>query len=152
MEPEKVAKLRSLAERFKKLGCENPESWARSEVEEDIPQLARFVFLRQLWGLVITPSRMRELNNFSGPNDDGRGGALRRIKDCGVDNKDLLTIVREAQVSVIREVASILDELYTLGPEFEGINWGLFEVDEEYRPTRPMDGLHESIDDTQPRS
>mgnify|MGYP001074943207 CR=1 FL=1 len=34
---------------FRKLGADDPESWARSESEEGIPQLARFVFLRQAW-------------------------------------------------------------------------------------------------------
>jgi hypothetical protein len=40
-------------ERFRQLGAIDPESWARSETDEDIAQLARFVFLRQLWELVI---------------------------------------------------------------------------------------------------
>jgi hypothetical protein len=38
-----------LAERFRAAGAEQPEGWAASEVEEDIPQLARFIFLRRLW-------------------------------------------------------------------------------------------------------
>ena len=40
---------RELAERFRAVGAEEPEEWAASEVEEDIPQLARFLFLRRLW-------------------------------------------------------------------------------------------------------
>ncbi|MCM0674467.1 hypothetical protein NCC78_07165 [Micromonospora phytophila] len=39
----------SLAERFKELGALDPESWARSEISENIPQLARFMVLRALW-------------------------------------------------------------------------------------------------------
>jgi hypothetical protein len=38
-----------LAERFRAAGAEQPDGWAASEVEEDIPQLARFIFLRRLW-------------------------------------------------------------------------------------------------------
>ena len=31
----------------------DPESWASSQVEEGIPQLARYLFLRQAWGCVV---------------------------------------------------------------------------------------------------
>lgn len=39
----------ALAEKFRAVGAEEPDDWAASEVEEDIPQLARFLFLRRLW-------------------------------------------------------------------------------------------------------
>src|SRR5579872_1632644 len=45
--------VRELSALFRKLGARNPESWARSQLEENIPQLARFLFLRQAWKLVI---------------------------------------------------------------------------------------------------
>lgn len=38
-----------LVETFRALGAGDPEAWAASEVEDDIPQLARFLFLRRLW-------------------------------------------------------------------------------------------------------
>jgi hypothetical protein len=41
--------LPELAETFRALGAGDPETWAASEVEDDIPQLARFLFLRRLW-------------------------------------------------------------------------------------------------------
>lgn len=39
----------ALVEIFRALGAGDPEAWAASEVEDDIPQLARFLFLRRLW-------------------------------------------------------------------------------------------------------
>jgi hypothetical protein len=39
----------ALVEIFRALGAGDPEAWAQSEVEDDIPQLARFLFLRRLW-------------------------------------------------------------------------------------------------------
>ena len=39
----------ALAETFRRLGAGDPEAWALSEVEDGIPQLARFIFLRRLW-------------------------------------------------------------------------------------------------------
>lgn len=43
------ARAEALAEEFRRLGAGDPEAWALSEVEDGIPQLARFVFLRRLW-------------------------------------------------------------------------------------------------------
>ncbi len=43
------ARAASLAEQFRALGAEEPEAWALSEVEDGIPQLARFIFLRRVW-------------------------------------------------------------------------------------------------------
>jgi len=47
--PEDRRRAEALAERFRAAGAEAPEEWAASEVEEDIPQLARFLLLRRLW-------------------------------------------------------------------------------------------------------
>ncbi len=47
--PEDRTRAEELAERFRTAGAEEPEEWAASEVEEDIPQLARFLLLRRLW-------------------------------------------------------------------------------------------------------
>jgi hypothetical protein len=47
--PEDRRFAEELAEQFRAHGAGDPEGWAASEVEEDIPQLARFLFLRRLW-------------------------------------------------------------------------------------------------------
>ena len=55
-------KLQKLTKVFDRLGAADPESWARSEIEEGIPQLGRFVFLRALWDTVLRyPPESREL-------------------------------------------------------------------------------------------
>ncbi len=41
-----------LADLFARLGAREPDAWARSQINENIPQLARFLFLRQAWKLV----------------------------------------------------------------------------------------------------
>jgi hypothetical protein len=46
---EQRRRAEALAGQFRGLGAGDPEGWAASEVEEDIPQLARFLFLRRLW-------------------------------------------------------------------------------------------------------
>lgn len=49
VDPETRARAESLRDLFGRLGATEPESWARSEVSEDIAQLGRFVFLNALW-------------------------------------------------------------------------------------------------------
>jgi hypothetical protein len=38
---------------FAKLGARDAEAWARSQIEERIPQLQRFLFLGQAWRNVL---------------------------------------------------------------------------------------------------
>jgi hypothetical protein len=38
---------------FEKLGAGDADGWARSQLEENIPQLARFLFLRQAWRAIV---------------------------------------------------------------------------------------------------
>jgi len=59
-------RLPELAERLRLAGAADPESWALSEVSEDIAQLTRFLFLRRVW------RRMRSCA------DDALAGKLRR--------------------------------------------------------------------------
>lgn len=44
----KEQEIKRLTEIFRKAGAVDPESWASSEIEEGIPQLARFSFLKAL--------------------------------------------------------------------------------------------------------
>jgi hypothetical protein len=47
--PADQKRAEELAERFRVAGAAEPEQWAASEVEEDIPQLARLLLLRSVW-------------------------------------------------------------------------------------------------------
>lgn len=49
LSPENRKRAEELAEKFRAAGAEEPEGWAVAEVAEDIPQLARFLFLRSVW-------------------------------------------------------------------------------------------------------
>ncbi len=48
--PDNLPELTAL---FEKLGARDPQGWASSQVNEGIPQLHRFLFLRQAWSQVI---------------------------------------------------------------------------------------------------
>ena len=47
------AELARLTAEFERLGADQPEAWARSQVMEDLPQLARFVFLKGAWDCIV---------------------------------------------------------------------------------------------------
>lgn len=49
LSPADRERAEQLADTFRRLGAEEPAAWAASEVEDGIPQLARFIFLRRLW-------------------------------------------------------------------------------------------------------
>lgn len=139
--------LAELIERFRQAGCSDPESWARSEHEQGIAQFARFVFLRELWKCALPNGSRAWLSSLELPNDDGRGGALRRLKESTANVDDLSELVRAAQASVVRSVASLLDGYAPEGGMVEEVSWGLFELDADFRPEREIDALHESVDD-----
>lgn len=44
-----------LTELFRKLGAQDPEGWARSQVEGGIPQLPRYLFPHQPWRDIVEP-------------------------------------------------------------------------------------------------
>lgn len=139
--------LNDLIERFRRAGCSEPESWARSEFEEGIPQYARFVFLRELWKMVAPKGSRDWLRHLELPNDDGKGGARRRLNESSASMDDLTELVRCAQAEVVRKVAFLLDGYPSDDGDGEDFTWGLFEVDHEQRPGRAIDGLHESVGD-----
>lgn len=139
--------LQDLIERFRRAGCRDPEGWAGSEFREGIAQFAGFIFLRELWKCAIQAGSHDWLRTLELPNDDGRGGVKRRLKESTASIDDLTELVRAAQVDVVRNVAYLIDGYAPEGGHVEDVHWGLYELDDEYKPSREIDGLHESIDD-----
>ena len=139
---------------FTELRASSPELWARSQVEEGIPQLLRFLFLKNAWQCVVDEgdsSWIEEEIKFAQnrPQEPyaGLGQALEKLRSQGVPNKDLTTIARCLQAQMIFSLAYLLDA----GPsvqteEIQDVTWGLFQVDDDGRPFGPaISGLHESV-------
>src|SRR5262245_24806012 len=85
---EHIMNERELTELFRKLGASDPEGWASSQIEDGIPQLARFLFLRQAWKNVVREDDPSWIDNVIAhaekrPNDPyaGAGHALRRLRE-----------------------------------------------------------------------
>lgn len=93
---------------FRKLGAPDPEGWASSQIEEGIPQLQRFLWLREAWRLIVSDDDFGWIDAQikhaeKRPNDPyaGVGIALQRCLAKGVEKETLNEIVRGMQAQLL---------------------------------------------------
>jgi hypothetical protein len=153
--PKDIVKLTEL---FRKLGARNPEGWARSQIEEGIPQFQRFLFLRQAWKQVCTDDDLtwidREvLGAKQAPDapfaDIGRVLALCLEK--GISSSDLASFSRALQAQALTSFCYVLEDPNFAENELSEVAWRLYEIDDDDNPVG--DGitmLHESVLETDP--
>jgi len=149
--------IEKLAERFRVLGAQQPENWARSEVEEGIPQLARFLFLRQAWTQIVSESDpswiARTIACFRETPTvpfSGIGRAVESLRAKGATTDELTDLVRGMQALLLFELCYQLDDPRITEPEGRDIAWGLFQLNKDGEPIAPVTGLHESVLETDP--
>ena len=143
---------------FEKFGARQPESWARSQLTEGIPQLQRFLFLRQAWSGIVRETDSDwiqfEIARAQQRPDEpyaGIGHALRRCVETGVSAQDLTDIVRGKQAEFLFHLCYLLSDPSFTEKELSDFAWGLFEVDTDGNPIPPaIDSLHESVLETDP--
>jgi len=150
-------KVADLTELLTRLGAPDPSAWARSEVEEDIPQVARYLFLRQAWQHVVADGDTSWIDAWrelaaQAPSAPcaGIGPALERLSAAGIDRDDLTTVVRVMQYSVLFGLCYLLDDPGAAEPEVEELGWALVEVDADGDVGRHIGALHESLLETDP--
>jgi hypothetical protein len=155
----KEEEIQQLTEHFRALGAFDPEGWARSQIEEGIPQYARCVFLRGAWNGVVADgdtswidSRIQAAERRPRGPGAGIGPALKRMLACGASREDIGEVVRVMQWSLLSHMAYQLAD--SSGVDYPSaqtprVHWRLYEEDEEGRPLRPFD-VHESVLDTDP--
>jgi hypothetical protein len=118
---------------LRELGCDDPQGWAESEVRENIPQLARYRFLRPIWPEMIVCWR------------DGitAAPAARRAIDAGASPDDLAQLARAVAYETVFAILTHLADDQVA----EGLpTWTLTEVNPADQPTgRPLDALHEDL-------
>jgi len=137
---------------FRDFGAKDPERWAASQVDEGIPQLARFLFLKAAWEHIPREGDTtwidREIKTSAErPNEPyaGLGKALALCRKRGVPDSALTEIARCLQASMLFSIGYLID-----GPAYsytiEGMGWSLFQVDDDGKPFgEPVAGLHESV-------
>ncbi|HBH37410.1 MAG TPA: hypothetical protein DDX06_03385 [Curvibacter sp.] len=146
------ADLHELSALFRRLGASDPESWARSQLEEGIPQLHRYLWLRQAWRLVVhegdTAWMDAQIQHAEARPTDPYAGVGLALKQClaqGLDRQLLNDIVRGMQAEMLTGLAYLLEDPDVAEPELSGVGWGLFATDAEGQPVGPIGGVHESV-------
>jgi hypothetical protein len=150
-------KLARLTHLLRTLGAPDPEAWAASELEEGIPQTARFLFLRQAWRNVVSHADHgwidRVIQAAERKPDDphaGAGHALKRLRARGAADDELTELVRAMQAELLFSFCYLLEDPGDVEPEAESITWSLFVTDEDGEPTEVLGALHESVLETDP--
>jgi hypothetical protein len=154
----KAILLSKLTELFTKLGAEEPESWAKSQVEEGINQLGRFLFLRQAWREVINEddqswiqAEISHSEQYPQAPCSGIGPALERLLDKGVDPQDITDVVRIMQYQLLFRLCYLLSDPGDLEPEVRHISWALVQIDSDTGEiVGGINALHESVLETDP--
>src|SRR6266705_3777307 len=150
--------IRKLTELFERFGAQDPESWASSQAKEGIPQLQRFLFLRQAWRNILEEENVKWIEHEiqrseRNPTDPyaGVGAALKRCLAKIVSPQDLTDIARGIQAQMLFQFCYLLDDPAFPESELRDFAWGLFEVDSDDNPIPPRIGsLHESVLETDP--
>jgi hypothetical protein len=135
---------------FRQNGADDPESWARSQLEEGIPQLAIFCFAKALWQGVIDENDHKWIDHEiawakSRPQAScaQTGPALEEMLAKGVSRQAITNLVRVMQYSVLFHACSVLDGSRMV--ELPINDWVLHQVDENGRPVAIIQGLHEVL-------
>jgi hypothetical protein len=143
--------LAALTEIFRKYGADEPEDWARSQIEEGIPQLALFSFCKSLWAGVLSEDDSTWIDeeirwSKTRPTDPcaQAGTALTDMLAKGVSRETIIDLVRVVQFEAFSHACVILD-----GARIEDVpmrEWMLVQYDEDSdEPIAALSGTHELL-------
>ena len=146
-------KLKELTALFAKLGASDPEGWAQSQIDEGIPQLARYLFLRQAWRqVVVNEGDSGWIDNQIAaaarrPDDPyaGVGHALAKLRARGATDEELTDVVRGTQAEALFGFCYLLGDPGELEPEVADMAWSLVQLDAQGEPIGAIQSLHESV-------
>lgn len=142
--------LERLTEVFRRHGACRPESMARSQLQEGIPQLAIFCFTKSLWEGVIPEGDVTWIDQEiewarARPRDPctQSGPALEEMLSKGVSREAITDLVRVFQYSALYHACSLLDGSRTV--DLPVSDWTLHQLDEAGKPVAILQGLHEVL-------
>ncbi|MFJ4854747.1 hypothetical protein [Streptomyces sp. NPDC088730] len=152
-EPPEPAELIGL---FEALGADDAVGWAESEAEENIPQLARFRFLRMVWQDIDAWSAAAPGWVEAYREDGPAASAVRRALRLGLTPDELGEMAREiakdTAFGLLQGLAGPADGDLPPGTEARLPGWCLAELSPEGRRTgRVLDALHEDLDEVEPQ-
>jgi hypothetical protein len=152
--PDDITGLTAL---FRRLGAADPQAWATSQVNEGIPQLARFLFLRQAWLHVVPEDDSGWINHaiesaLNNPDQPyaGAGHALTRLRARGATDAEVTDLVRAMQAQLLFSLCCLLEDPAVDEGEASEVMWTLVQTDIDGNVVGPINGLHESVLETDP--
>src|SRR4051812_3562313 len=114
MTDESESEIERLTQLYRRLGARDPAKWARSQVLEGIPQLARFLFLRQAWRHVVSTDaswiEARLAQSAEPAADRGIGPALQALLARGATPSELTHLVRGMQTELLLGMCRLLED------------------------------------------
>jgi hypothetical protein len=139
-------RARALTERFRSLGARDPESWARSEISEGIPQLARFLVLNTLKKHALDYWRLTGALDETAKEDKSVDAVLKQLRQSGFRDADIAAFAQKVAAITAWQVVHMLDEGCDVDADDKLPGWALEELDADGAPTgRRIGGLHESF-------
>lgn len=149
--------LAALTQLFAELGAAHPERWARTQLEHGMPQMARFLFLRQAWGQLLRDGDVAWITPTIAASDArpdapfaGVGHALARLRAAGARDEDISEVVRGMQAASLYAFCRLLEDPGPLEPEVRDVRWALVQLSPEGDIVGPVPALHESVLETDP--
>lgn len=153
----KEADLRA---KFTKLDVDELEYCIEDELDKHAnPRLAPLVMFHQIWSAVLrtgetkwideTMTHFENRKTLEGvaaamwPEEQEMLEALTAIKESGIDLRHITTLARRSQVHLLSHVAYTLSDSHSDEEEFRDVHWAVFETDEDEKPLRKMNVLHE---------
>ncbi|WPD22961.1 MAG: hypothetical protein SD837_00060 [Candidatus Electrothrix scaldis] len=130
------------------------------------PMLSKVVFMRECFSAILRKDNKNWLDDHIEAHERYMGktglhskmldpdvpellAALVRVKEQGVDPKDLLIIIREYQYDVLGSISSLIDGGIVFEEGIES-DWGLFQIDEKLKPTYDFGNIQDMIWDFDP--
>jgi hypothetical protein len=150
-------RLAALTQLFAELGAPAPEEWARTQLGQGIPQLARFLFLRAAWTNVLADGDTAWIDPTiaaAGARPDapfaGVGAALARLRAAGARDEDVSEVARGMQAATLFALCRLLEGAPPAEPEVADVRWALVQVSPEGEVLGAIPALHASVLETDP--
>lgn len=135
------SRFKDLCEQLKAAGATDPKSWVKSELQENIPQVARFLVLKGLTDIYHdVDENIGEMDIYSDEVTD-----VYQKLASQFDNQELKRLLHFYGKSVISKVIDMLDQGYLYDVN-DKVGWSLMELNEQGETTdRLIQGLHEDF-------
>ncbi|WP_211838147.1 hypothetical protein [Proteus terrae] len=135
------SRFKDLCEQLKAAGATNPKSWANSELQENIPQFARFLVLKGFTDIYRdVEGNLSEMDIYS----DEVPEVYQKLASQ-FDEQELKELLHFYGKSIIGKVIDMLDQSYLYDVN-DNVGWSLMELDNKGTTTdRLIQGLHEDF-------